>query len=135
MARERVAENPVRYLSLMFQKMVTLWADESFAANWSTINGNTPSPTTFRTVSNVYYYLLLTVALFAYSISAQLRRSLMPLALFAALITLLHAIAVTDPRYHYVAMPCIILAAAYTLPSILILARRLPFHRIPKTHD
>lgn len=112
-AWERIKSSPPRYFVLMLEKILTLWSTEDFAANWSSV-----SNPTVRTVSNIYYYILLATALMGLVVAKEIRRKLLPLATYAGLVSILHSIAVTDPRYHYVAMPAVLLASAWGLVAL-----------------
>lgn len=128
LASDWIRENPGRYLALMSAKIGYVWLKD--ADGFWTLKYSHPSlerPLTIvQWINQLYYAALLLAALvcFAAATRAQFTRDerQLPLGLLLCMplfVTLLAAAFTGQNRYHYPAMPFVIVAAGWTLAALL----------------
>lgn len=128
LAREWIAENPLRYAALGLRKAVLLWRKDSDAfwgLKYSYPQWERPL-TALQWLNQAYYMLLLGLALPCFFAAARAlfaggaRAQPLALLLCAPLfVTMLAFVFTGQVRYHYPAMPFIAVAAGWTLARLV----------------
>ncbi len=132
-----IVAHPARWSALGLRKMALLWAKDSDAF-WSLDRSYPDRPLLWRAVQGVdqlYYMLLVGLGLFALAVAVRDRARgawrhapLLLLGCMPAFATLTAFGFTGQTRYHYPAMPFLILAAGWTLAAA---ARRIAAWRAP----
>ena len=133
MAREWISENPGRFAALGVKKAVLIWRKDSDAF-WllkSTYPRLEQALTAAQWVNQLYFKILLALAAICFVAAARAllrgdegRKPLGLLLCMPIFVTLLAFFFTGQIRYHYPAMPFIVIAAGWTLAMLLERRRR-----------
>ena len=131
MAVEWIRAHPLEYLAWMPRNAFYLW-ERATSGFWAfeLQYGGGMALRAVKIANNVYYFVILGLSAVGlwWSIRRREARALLVVFAMPAFVTLLAAVFTGQPRYHFPAMPLLVLAAAWTLLRPVTIGSRMPPH-------